>query len=335
MSFDTHGRPQPPAKRSRGDSPFRPPAGQGAASSSAGPWVPMAGHPMSVHLPIAENTQADVAAFNQAAGEAHLPLTAVSGTLPSIQDGYIAPLSPTVVGSTWQSTQRDTLPDTVGLPTTFGDTLPDTVPVSTFPDTLPDTMPDTVPQIAMDADDIEDDVPPNQEAYVPPTLNLDDIPVYRRRGDLARASLRRNPPPSAVSRSALRRRRNKKKSLSRGAQRGRGSQRTAGPSANLPASAHRRRDRRPMDWEPEISTTETIRPQRSSSHDISGSVSSTSYVPPGYNDEKISPTLSASSSVSVIDYPNPYRAPLEVLEEMGARSRARPAARPFGASCTT
>ena len=330
MSFDTHGRPQPPAKRPRGDSPFRPPAGQGAASSSAGPWVPLVGDPMSVHLPIAENTQADVAAFNQAAGEAHLPLTVVSGALPSIQDGYIAPLSPTVVGSSRQSTQRDTLPDTVGLPTTFGDTLPDTVPVSTFPDTLPDTIPDTVPQFAMDADDIEDDVPPNQEAYVPTTLNLDDIPVYRRPGDLWRPAPRRNPPPSAPSRSTAKRRRNKKKSLSHKSQRGLGSQRTPGPSANLPASAHRRRDRRPMDWEPEISTTETIRTPRSSSHGISGSVSSTSYVPPMYNDENVSPTLSASSSVSVIDYPNPYRAPLAVLEEMGARSRSRPPARPLG-----
>ena len=341
MSFDSHGRSEPPAKRARGDSPFRPPAGQGAASSSRGPWVPIAGHPMSVALPIAGSTQEDVAAFNQAAGQsagqAGLPLTGVTGTLLSLQDGNLVPWSGTPVRSTapetWstaQDTQRDTMPDTVGMPTTFGDTYADTVPEGTFPDTLPDTIPDTVPQFAMDADDFGDDLPANQEAYVPPTLNLDEIPVWRRPGDLWRPARPRAPAPSGPSASAARRRRNKKKSLSRTAQRWLGSQRTPGPSANLPASAHRRRDRRPANWEPDLSTTETIRTRRSSSHGISGSVSSTSYVPPRYNDQNASPTLSCSSSVSVIDYPNPYRAPLAALEEMGARSRSRPPARPLG-----
>ena len=59
-------------------------------------------------------------------------------------------------------------------------------------------------------------------------------------------------------------------------------------------------------------------------------MSSTSYVPPTNNANNTSPTLSASSPVSVIDYPNPYRAPLAVLEEMGARSRSRPPARALG-----
>ena len=312
---------------------------------------------MSVALPIADSTPEDVAAFNQAAdqaaGQPGLTLTGITGTLPYLQEAsrtWSETLSPprtmtprqswstapdtaedtrAETWSTARSTARDTLPDVVGLPTTYGDTYPDTVPDGTFPDTFPDTIPDTVPQFAMDADDL-DDIPANQEAYVAPTLNLEEVPVWRRPGDLWRPA-RRPPARAGPSASAARRRRNKKKSLSRAGNRWLGSQRTPGPSANLPASAHLRRDRRPANWEPDISTTETIRSRRSSSHGISGSVSSTSFPTSRYNALNASPTLSLpSSSVSVIDYPNPYRAPLAVLEEMGARSRARPPARPLG-----
>ena len=55
---------------------------------------------------------------------------------------------------------------------------------------------------------------------------------------------------------------------------------------------------RPMDWEPDTSTTET------------------------------NPSL--SSTVSDIDYPNPYRAPLEVLLEIRGGCRTRPRAWPLG-----
>ena len=187
---------------------------------------------------------------------------------------------------------------------------------------------------------VEDSFPPNQEAYLPSTQLDRATPPWMVPGRPVAPQRRRNPPPSAPGRVVKRRTGNKKNSqIGRRRRTVRPSGSSTMSSRNLPASAHRVRGQRPVNWELDITSTKTIRPLRSTqtvrsrpqscSHGISGSVSSTSYNPPSGVSE-VEETPASSSSVSVINYPNPYRAPLAVLEEMVARSRARRPAEPLG-----
>ena len=352
---------------------------------------------MSVVLPITDNSQEDVAAFNRAAdsaaGPEAVPAIGVAGTQLDMIEASRT-WTETASGPV-SSTRRDSFTSTVpntedlrgsarstprnsfqGFDSTFPDTyrasigsFSDTFP-DTFPDTIPDTIPENVPVLAMDRDDIPDEqsydpiesfssqssyIPPTifspVSTYVPPTAGSIYVPPTAgtlappRSGTVRRSMSRRRP-----SVSAARRRRNKKRSLSRSANRWVGSQRTPGTPQSAHLGRNRRpanwepdlsstetigRNRRPANWEPDLSSTETIGPPRSSSHGISRHASSSSFPTSRFNALQASPTLSqtwsqSASPVSVIDYPNPYRAPLAVLEEMGARSRSRPPARPLG-----